>query len=36
VAVYLHLFQLQQPGGWPEIAEILTENKALHFAPAGG
>jgi hypothetical protein len=36
VAVYLHLFQLQQPGGWPEIAAILTENKALHFAPAGG
>jgi hypothetical protein len=28
-AVYLHLFQLQQPGGWPTIAEILASEPRL-------
>jgi hypothetical protein len=28
-AVYLHLFQLQQPGGWPEVLEAMAENPAV-------
>lgn len=33
VAVYLHMFQMQQPGGWPEIAASLADNQLLG-APA--
>lgn len=33
VAVYLNMFQMQQPGGWPEIAATLADNKLLG-APA--
>lgn len=29
VAVYLHVFQLQQPGGWPEIAALLESDSKL-------
>lgn len=29
VAVYLHIFQLQQPGGWPAIAEALAGEPKL-------
>ena len=29
VAVYLHLFQLQQPGGWPALTAELENNPAL-------
>lgn len=29
VAVYLHIFQLQQPGGWPEIASELQARPEL-------
>ena len=29
VAVYLHVFQMQRPGGWPELAAILAEDPRL-------
>ena len=32
VAVYLNLFQLQQPGGWPELQAVLEADPKLHFA----
>lgn len=32
VAVYLNLFQLQQPGGWPELQAVLDADPELHFA----
>ena len=31
VAIYLNLFQLQQPGGWPELAEVINVNPQLQF-----
>lgn len=34
VAVYLHLFQLQQPGGWPAIAAQLESNAKLKLGAA--
>lgn len=34
VAIYLNLFQLQQPGGWPELQAILDAKPELHFAAA--
>lgn len=32
VAVYLQVFQLQQPGGWPEIAEAIRQEPCLQLA----
>ncbi|MGI8603229.1 MAG: hypothetical protein ACR2OZ_09540 [Verrucomicrobiales bacterium] len=29
VAVYLNIFQLQQPGGWPEVSEALASDPRL-------
>ena len=29
VAIYLHMFQLQQTGGWPELAELLESDERL-------
>jgi len=29
VAVYLQIFQLQQPGGWPAVAEVLAQDPRL-------
>ena len=29
VALYLHVFQLQQPGGWPELNELLEKDERL-------
>lgn len=29
VAVYLHIFQTQQPGGWPAVAEAIEAEPAL-------
>jgi hypothetical protein len=29
VAVYLNLFQLQQPGGWPQIDEVIAADPRL-------
>jgi hypothetical protein len=29
VAVYLNLFQLQQPGGWPQIEEVISADPRL-------
>jgi hypothetical protein len=34
VAIYLNLFQLQQPGGWPELAEVISADSRLQFSPA--
>lgn len=34
VAIYLNLFQLQQPGGWPELAEVINADSRLQFSPA--
>ena len=34
VAIYVNLFQLQQPGGWPELAEVINADPRLQFAPA--
>ena len=36
-AVYLHVFNLQQPGGWPEITRAIETDPrlALGSAPAG-
>lgn len=31
VAVYLHVFQLQQPGGWPPLGEILATEPRLQL-----
>lgn len=31
VAVYLHVFQLQQPGGWPALADLLASEPKLQF-----
>lgn len=36
VSVYLRVFQLQQPGGWPEIAEILANRPALALGEGAG
>jgi len=33
VAVYLHLFQLQRPEGWPEIESLLKEDERLALHP---
>jgi hypothetical protein len=32
VAVYLNLFQLQQPGGWPPIDEVIAADSRLKLA----
>jgi len=32
VAVYLHMFNLQRPGGWPQLVELLAENAQLKLA----
>lgn len=32
VAVYLNLFQLQQPGGWQAISDVLAADARLKFA----
>lgn len=29
LAIYLHLFQLQQPGGWPEVDAALAANPTV-------
>ena len=34
VAVYLHIFQLQQPGGWPSLTSILAEEPRLALGSA--
>ncbi len=34
VSLYLHVFQLQRPDGWPAVAEALEKNKELKLAPA--
>lgn len=34
VAIYLHLFQLQQPGGWAEITACLENDPRLHLQEA--
>lgn len=31
VSVYLNLFQLQQPGGWPELQTVIDADPALQF-----
>jgi hypothetical protein len=28
-AVYLHIFQLQQPGGWPSLSEAMAAEPRL-------
>lgn len=33
VAVYLNLFQLQQPGGWPTITEAINADPRLQVGP---
>jgi len=30
-AVYLHIFQLQQPGGWPALTEAIAAEPRLHL-----
>lgn len=32
VKVYLHVFQLQQPGGWPTLGHLLENDSRLCFA----
>jgi hypothetical protein len=34
VAVYLHIFQLQQPGGWPAIESVLAAEPRLALGAA--
>jgi hypothetical protein len=34
VTVYLHMFQRQQPGGWPAVADVLANDPRLQLAPA--
>jgi hypothetical protein len=34
VSLYLHIFQLQRPDGWPAVADALEKNKELKLAPA--
>ncbi len=34
VTLYLSVFQLQQPGGWPEIAEALAKDERLQLSGA--
>lgn len=34
VAIYLNLFQLQQPGGWPELQEVIAADPRLHWESA--
>lgn len=34
VAIYLHVFQLQQPNGWPELAEVLKQEPRLQLSAA--
>jgi hypothetical protein len=34
VAIYLHVFQLQQPGGWESLATVLGSEPRLALAPA--
>lgn len=37
VALYLHVFQLQQPGGWDNLQELLETDKRLALGePTGG
>ncbi len=31
VKVYLHLFQTQRPGGWPELEDLLENDERLAF-----
>ncbi len=32
VTVYLHMFNMQRPDGWPQIAALLAENSQLKLA----
>ncbi len=34
VAIYLHIFQLQQTGGWPELAELIAGTPELQIGAA--
>jgi len=34
VALYLHLFQTQQPGGWEPLTELLASDSRLQFGDA--
>lgn len=34
VVLYLHMFQMQRPGGWEEVTEILEKDDRLAFAGA--
>jgi len=34
VTIYLHLFQDQKAGGWPDLAEILSTDTRLTLSPA--
>ncbi len=34
VAIYLHIFQLQQSGGWPELAELIGRSPELQLGAA--
>ena len=31
VVLYLHMFQMQRPGGWEEVTEILEKDDRLYF-----
>lgn len=31
VKIYLHTFQMQRPGGWQEIADVIDANPALQY-----
>lgn len=34
VTLYLHMFQLQEVGGWPELAEVLQDDSRLRLGTA--
>jgi hypothetical protein len=34
VKTYLHIFQLQRSGGWPEITSLIEATPALQFGAA--
>jgi hypothetical protein len=34
VTLYLHMFQLQEEGGWPELAELLEKDQRLELGTA--
>lgn len=34
VRIYIHVFQLQQPEGWPEIEKLIESTPALQFGEA--